>query len=357
MSGFLSYRYREIEPYTAGEQPQDRQYIKLNTNESPFPPSPKAVEAVTKAAVEGLKLYSDPVSRKLRKAIAAFWGLDESEVVATNGSDEALALAFIAYCGGGEGIASPDISYGFYPVLCGLLGLDNEVIPLKEDFTIDVDAFCATKNHVVLANPNAPTGLALSLAQMERILVANPDRIVIVDEAYIDYGGQSCIPLIPKYNNLIVVQTFSKSRSLAGARIGFAAGQKTLMEDLDKIRDSLNPYNINTLSERIGVAAVEDKNYLEACVAEIVKTRAYTANALQKLGFEVLPSIANFLFARHPKLTGKQYYLALKKEGVLVRHFDKDRIRDFARISIGSREEMEILLEKTEKILKGEIAL
>lgn len=355
MSRFLSAKYAALAPYVAGEQPREKRYIKLNTNESPFPPSPKAVEACSKTAVEGLKLYSDPVSRGVRRAIAEFWGLPENEVVATNGSDEALGLAFLAYCGGGEGIAMPDITYGFYSSLAALLGITPEIIPLKGDFSVDVEAFCACGKHIVLANPNAPTGIALPLTDMERIIASNPDRIVIVDEAYIDFGGESCIPLIKKYANLIVVQTFSKSRSLAGARLGFAAGCAELMSDLDGIRDSLNPYNINTLTGLIGEAAIKDKEYFELCRQKIISTREYTAKALAVLGFEVLPSKTNFLFVRHPLLHGKEYYLALKNNGVLVRRFDKERIADFVRISIGSKEDMDILIDITEKILTREI--
>lgn len=356
MSGFFSYKYKDLQPYTAGEQPQDRQYIKLNTNESAYPPSPKAAAAITSAAIDGLKLYCDPSSRKLRQAISTFWGLDEDQVVATNGSDEALALAFIAYCGSGESIAAPDISYGFYPVLCGLLGLNNNTIPLKSNFEIDVDAFCASDNHLVIANPNAPTGIALALGSLEKIIASNPNRIVIIDEAYIDFGGQSCIPLIKKYPNLIVVQTFSKSRSLAGARVGFAAGQKELMQDLDKIRDSLNPYNINTLSQLIGVAAIEDKQYFADCTAKTIAIRTATAEALEGLGFEVLPSCTNFLFARHNAIGGKQLYQKLKDSGILVRHFNKERISEFIRVSIGSKKEMDIFVRQTELIIKGEQA-
>lgn len=357
MSGFFSYKYKDLQPYTAGEQPQDKQYVKLNTNESAYPPSPKAAAAITAAAIDGLKLYCDPSSRKLRQAIAAFWGLEEDQVVATNGSDEALALAFIAYCGGGEGIAAPDITYGFYPVLCGLLGLSNHTIPLKPNFEIDADAFCLSDKHIVIANPNAPTGIALALDKLEKIIASNPNRVVIIDEAYIDFGGQSCIPLIKSYANLIVVQTFSKSRSLAGARIGFAAGQKELMQDLDKIRDSLNPYNINTLSQLIGTAAIEDEQYFAECTAKTIAIRTATADALAGLGFEVLPSCTNFLFARHNAIGGKQLYQKLKDSGILVRHFDKERISGFIRISIGSKEEMDIFIHKTERIIKGERAL
>ncbi len=353
MSRFLSEKYISLKPYVPGEQPGDKRYIKLNTNESPYPPSPKAIQIVTQGAAEGLKLYSDPVARKLRKAISSYYGLDESEVVATNGSDEALCFAFMAYLGSGEGIAFPDISYGFYKVLRDFLGVRSEVIPLKEDFTIDVEAFCKTPYHVVIANPNAPTGIPLSLEEVERIVATNLARLVIIDEAYTDFWGKTSIPLIKKYDNLLVVQTFSKSRSLAGARIGFAAGNRELMRDIDRVRDCVNPYNINTLSEMLGVAAIEDTEYFSECVAKTVAERDRTAKRLTDIGFEVLPSAANFLFARHKDIGGKQMYLSLKEEGVLVRHFDVERIKDFARISIGNSEEMNVFMVKTLKILEG----
>ncbi|HOB64657.1 MAG: histidinol-phosphate transaminase [Clostridiales bacterium] len=353
MSRFLSQKYDGIEPYVSGEQPKDRRYIKLNTNESPYPPSPLAAEAVSRAAVTGLKLYSEPSSKALRQAIARFWGLDESEVVVTNGSDEALALAFFAYCGGGEEMVSLDITYNFYPVLSGLLGSPYRTIPLKEDFTVDVDALCAADSHIVIANPNAPTGIALPLEEMERIIQSNPSRVVIVDEAYADFWGYSCIPLIKKYPNLMVVQTFSKSRALAGARLGFAAGQKELIEDLDKIRDSLNPYNVNTLSQLLGIAAMKDECYLRFCVQRIVDTRERVAKELKALGFEVLPSSTNFLLAKHPQIGGERLYLELKSEGILVRYFSVERIRDYIRVSIGSDKEMDTFMEKIRKILQG----
>ncbi|HKL74331.1 MAG TPA: histidinol-phosphate transaminase [Clostridia bacterium] len=354
MSQFFCNKYSKIAPYVAGEQPKDKSYVKLNTNESPYPPSKMVADVVTKEKLSSLNLYPDPCSDNLRKAIAKFYNIDCNEVLATNGSDEALTLAFMAYCID-EGIVATDISYGFYPVLCSLLGAPHEIIPLKQDFTMDIDAFCKVDKHIVIANPNAPTGIALKRIEMEKIISANPNRIVIVDEAYVDFGAESCIPLIKKYSNLLVIQTLSKSRGLAGARIGFVAGKKELIEDLEKIRNSFNPYNVNSLSQLIGIAAIGDKDYFDECVAKTVDVRYYTAQKLEKLGFEILPSCANFVFAKHKLLGGKELYQALKKQGVLVRHFDKDRIRDFVRISIGSKDEMDIFIEKTEKILKGDI--
>jgi len=351
MSRFLTPKYANLAPYVPGEQPRGGKYIKLNTNESPFPPSPRVAGAINYAVIDGLKLYSDPAARKVRRAIADYYGLNETEVVATNGSDEALTLAYFALCGGGGDIVSPDISYGFYPVLAGLLDLPGETIPLKEDFTVDVDAFCKTNKHIVLANPNAPTGIALPLCEMGKIIAANLNRVVIVDEAYVDFGGESCIPLIKKYDNLIVVQTFSKSRSLAGARLGFAAGQASLMADLDRVRDAMNPYNINSLTELAGIAAVEDKDYFEACRIKVVENREVMAKSLAALGFQIMPSSTNFIFARHPGISGKRIYEMLKAEGVLVRRFDRPRIEDYLRISVGSRSDIETLIKKLAEIV------
>jgi histidinol-phosphate aminotransferase len=357
LSKFLSDKYKNLVPYTPGEQPKGVKYIKLNTNESPYPPSPKVVEELRKANFLGLKLYSDPISKNLRQAIAEYYELKEDQIVCTNGSDEALAFAYIAYFTGNKKVIAPDISYGFYPVLSSLIGVANEVIPLKEDFCIDVNELIKSDKHIIIANPNAPTGIALALEEMEQIISSNANRLVIVDEAYVDFGGESCIKLIDKYPNLLVVQTFSKSRSLAGARIGFAAGQKELIDDLEKIRNSFNPYNVNALSQIIGIASIKDTEHFTNGTELVIKTRSYVAEKLISFGFEVLPSSANFLFARHKLVSGKDLYLTLKKEGVLVRHFDSERIKDFVRISIGSLSEMEIFLEKTQKIIKGEISL
>lgn len=351
MSRFMTPRYAGLAPYVPGEQPRDKKYIKLNTNESPFPPSPKVAGAVNQAVIDGLRLYSDPAAKKIRRAIANYYGLNENEVVATNGSDEALALAYFALCAGGGDVVAPDISYGFYPVLSGLLGLPGETIPLKEDFSLDVEAFCKTEKHIVIANPNAPTGIALSRAEMKTIIASNRDRVVIVDEAYVDFGGESCIPLIKKYDNLIVVQTFSKSRSLAGARLGFAAGQASLMADLDRVRDAMNPYNINSLTELAGVATIEDKAYFEACCAKIIENRAFLEKSLTALGFGVIPSSTNFVFAKHGAVSGKTLYDKLKEEGILVRRFDQPRIKEYLRISVGSKKDINTLIKKLSEIL------
>lgn len=351
MSRFFSERFASLSPYVPGEQPQDMQYIKLNTNESPFPPSPKVAAAVTKEEVERLRLYSDPESRLLTQAIARACGVKEENVLATNGSDEILAFCFMAFCDGEREMVYPDISYGFYPVYAKLLGLKVNTVPLKEDLSINVDSFCGIGKNVIIANPNAPTGICLSLEKIEKIVASNKDYVVIIDEAYVDFGGESCIPLVEKYDNLVVIQTLSKSRSLAGGRVGFAVASVPLIQDLKTIKYSFNPYNINRLSAIAGREAMLDAEYFSACTKKIIANREYTVKALAELGFTVLPSKANFIFAKSTLIGGKELYLALKKNGILVRHFDKERISEYVRITIGTREQMEALISLIGKIL------
>lgn len=352
MSRFFSQRYHAMQPYVPGEQPQDMQYIKLNTNESPYPPSPKVLEAVNHTEVEQLRLYSDPEAKLLIQEIAKQYQVAPEQVFVGNGSDEVLAFSFFGFCDREREICYPDITYGFYPVFAELCGLLVHEIPLREDFTIDVQDYCDCGKNVVIANPNAPTGLSLSLDEIEQILRTNPDHLVIVDEAYVDFGGTSCVPLLFKYDNLLVVQTFSKSRSLAGARLGFALSSREIIEDLNKIKFSFNPYNINRLSLAAGRAAMSDTDYFKACTSEIIRTREKTEDSLRELGFDVLPSSTNFVFARHPELSGADYYQKLRESGILVRHFDKERIRDFVRITIGTPEQMEQFLSVTKEFVK-----
>ena len=348
MSRFLSKKYVSLVPYTPGEQPQNQPYVKLNTNESPFPPSPGVAEAAAREAAN-CHLYSDPESRKLCEAFAASLGLSREQVLAVNGSDEALNFAFMAF---GKELVFPDVSYGFYPVFASLHHIRYTEIPLRADWTIDPEDYCRAGKMVVLANPNAPTGLALALRDIERIVASNPDDVVLVDEAYVDFGAESAVGLINRYDNLLVTQTFSKSRSLAGARLGFAIGNRALIRDLNTIKYSTNPYNVNRMTAAAGLAALAEDGYYRANAAKIMENRAYTAEGLRKLGFAVTDSCANFLFARPPILSGAALYLALKAKGVLVRYFDKPRIDDYLRITIGTREQMDILLEKTREILK-----
>ncbi len=349
MSRFFHTRYANLKPYVPGEQPRERTYVKLNTNESPFPPSPRAVEAARREA-ERLQLYSDPTAKFLHECFAALIGVDPGEVMATNGSDEILYFAFMAFCGKDRPAVFPDITYGFYPVFANLLGIPYTEIPLRADFTVDVDALCQTPGTVFLANPNAPTGIAIPPREIERILRAHPNDVVVIDEAYVDFGAESCVPLIRQYENLLVTQTFSKSRSMAGARLGFGIAQASLINDLQTIRNSINPYNVNRMTMAAGIGAIEDETYTRKNCEIIVQNREYCTHALQKLGFTVIPSQANFLFVRHPAIGGSALYSALRERGILVRHFDAPRLTDYNRITIGSRAEIDALLAAIQTI-------
>ena len=350
MSRFLKDRYAALEAYTPGEQPRDMDYIKLNTNESPYPPAPAVVAAMSGKQVENLRLYSDPTAKGLKEKLAALYGLKESNIFLSNGSDDILNFAFMAY--GQNGAIFPDITYGFYPVFGDLHGVEYEEIPLKEDFTVNYEEYLGKNKLIVIANPNAPTGISLSLSAIEAILKSNPDGVVVIDEAYVDFGGVSCYQLIERYENLLVCRTFSKSRCLAGGRLGYAFGSPALIADLEKIKYSTNPYNINRLTLLLGEATVEAESYYQQKCEAIIETRTQTAKALEGLGFEVLPSDANFLFARHPKVGGEALYLALKEKGILVRHFSKERIQDFNRITIGTPEQMQKMIEVIKEIIQ-----
>ena len=352
MSRYFSEKYKNLTPYTPGEQPKDMKYLKLNTNESPFPPSEKAIAMAAEAAKD-LQLYPDPECRGLTQAIADCLGVDFSEVLVTNGSDEILNFAFMAYCDSKTPAVFPDITYGFYPVFAEINNLPYQQIPLKVDFTIDINNYIGINKTIFIANPNAPTGIALKPSQIEQILKSNPDNIVVVDEAYVDFGGESCVPLIKKYDNLLVTQTFSKSRSMAGARLGFGVGSAALIQDLNTIKYSTNPYNINRMTMAAGLGVMADEDYTKANCKAIIESREYTISELKRLGFLVTDSIANFVFAKHPGISGKELYLKLKENGVLVRHFDKKIISDYNRITIGTKEQMKILICEIEKILEA----
>ncbi len=349
MSKFLNSKLNSLEAYVPGEQPQDKRYVKLNTNESPFPPSVKVLEAVNSGAVSRLRLYSDPECRVLRETIAERYGVQKENVFVSNGSDDILNFSFLAF--GEKGVAYADITYGFYPVFTNLYGLTAEVVPLNQDFSLNVEAFKGRNKLVVIANPNAPTGMYVSLAEIEDIVTSNPNGVVIIDEAYVDFGGETAVSLTKKYDNLLVSKTFSKSRSLAGARLGYAIANEKLIEDLNLVKYSTNPYNVNSLTQIAGVKAMEDEEYFQANVEKIKTAREYTTTELEKLGFKVLPSRANFIFAESDSISGLDLYLKLKEEGVLIRHFEKARISNFNRITIGSIEEMQIFIEKVKKIL------
>lgn len=350
MSRYLAACRRDLVAYTPGEQPQERKYIKLNTNESPFPPSAAVVEAAREAA-GSLQLYCDPECKKLTRAAADLYGVCPDQILMTNGSDEILDFAFMAFCGPDQGAAFPDISYGFYSVFAQLHHVPYEEIPLKEDFSIDFRDYCGIHKMVVIANPNAPTGLTLSNAQVEEILTSNPDSVVVIDEAYADFAESSCLPLLKKYDNLLITRTFSKSYSMAGARLGFGIGSPALIADLNTIKYSTNPYNVNSMTAAAGLAALGDNGCYMANCGVIRDNRAFTKEELERRNFRVLPSQTNFLFARCPGLDGEFLYRALKDRGILVRHFGKPRIRDFIRITIGTKAQMEAFLSALDEIL------
>ena len=349
MSRFFSKNFAALTPYTPGEQPQDKQYVKLNTNESPFPPSATAQKMAAEAAAR-LELYPDPTCREIREKLAAVYGVTADQVVVTNGSDEVLSFAFMAFCD--DGAIFPDITYGFYRVFADLYRVPCEEIPLKADFTIDIEDYKGRKETVFIANPNAPTGIPLSVAEIEDIVASNPDRVVVVDEAYVDFGGESCAPLTAKYDNLLVTGTFSKSRSMAGARLGFGIACPALIADLETLRYSTNPYNINRMTMAAGLGQLADEDETRRNCQTVMDNRAYTVAKLEKLDFSVLPSAANFVFAKNPAIDGKELYLRLKEAGILVRYFDKERLREYNRITIGSREQMDALLTAIKHILE-----
>lgn len=352
MSKYLSETLKNIVSYVPGEQPQDKKYIKLNTNESPYPASDGVVKAISEQKVRNLRLYCDPECKKLKSQLAKVYQTETQNIFVSNGSDEILNFAFMAY--GQKGVAFGDITYGFYQVFADLYGYETEIIPLKEDFSLDVDGFCNKNKLVVIANPNAPTGKTIKTCDIEKILISNPNSVVVIDEAYVDFGATSCAPLIKKYKNLLCVQTFSKSRSMAGARLGFAIADSQIIKDLDTIKYSTNPYNVNSITQIAGESALIDNDYYMQNAQRIIKTREWTDSQLKQLGFITLDSKANFIFAKSNLIDGKQLYLKLKEKGVLVRHFTKERIKDFNRITIGSIEEMQIFIEKVKEIL-GEL--
>ncbi len=353
MSRFLADRYQSLNAYTPGEQPTDMKYIKLNTNESPFPPSQGVIDAINEESVRNLRLYPDPECGALRQGIADLFGFEKENVFVSNGSDDILNFSFMAFCDGAKcGAAFPEISYGFYKVYADLYGVDAKAIPLADDFSVRAEDYYDCGRTVVIANPNAPTGLALSRAQVEEIVKRNPDHVVLIDEAYVDFGAESAVELVKKYENLLVVRTFSKSYSLAGGRLGFAIGPKALIEDLNKIKYSTNPYNINRLSLLAGTAAIAENDYYMANCRKIEENRAYTTETLRRLGFTVLDSKANFVFAASEEIDGGELYVELKKRGILIRHFTTEKIKNFNRITIGTMEEMQAFCAAVETILK-----
>lgn len=350
MSKFLSDKFSSLSPYVPGEQPKDMQYIKLNTNESPFAPSQAVLSAVAQEA-EKLQLYSDPDLSELLKALSEVYSVDTKNIIATNGSDEVLNFAFMAYTDKTHPAVFPNITYGFYSVFAKLHNSPYIEIPLKDDFSIDYRDYVGLNKTIFIANPNAPTGLTLSLDEIREILKSNPDNVVIIDEAYVDFGGESAVPLIKEFDNLLVTGTFSKSRSLAGARLGFGFASEKIIEDLNTIRFSTNPYNVNRMTLAAGVASLRDDGYNKKNAEKIIATRERVKSELEKMGFYCLDSKANFLFAKKDGISGKELYLALKEKGVLVRHFDKEIIGDFLRITIGTDAQMDTFLSVLKELL------
>ena len=351
MSRFFSDKYKDLEPYTPGEQPREQKYIKLNTNENPYPPLPEVAEAVRKAS-EKLYLYSDTECVELRKNLAERLNVSPDELLMTNGSDEILNFAFMAFCDKHTPAYFADITYGFYPVFADINQVPYEEIPVKEDLTIEIKDYFQKAGTIFIANPNAPTAIALRRSEIEEILKQNLYNVVVVDEAYVDFGAESCVPLVKEYDNLLVTQTFSKSRSMAGARLGMGIGNPELIRDLNAVKYSLNPYNVNSLTSAAGVASLKLDEYNMKNCEIIMETRSRSERALRELGFEMTTSQTNFLFARHPDISGEDLYLELKKKGILIRHFSKERIKDYNRITIGTPEQMEKLTAAIKQILE-----
>lgn len=351
ISRFFNQALRTITPYTPGEQPAGAQsWIKLNTNESLFAPSPRVQLALRGGAVDNLRLYSDPACAAFLAKLADTYGVRQTQVFAGNGSDEVLAFAFLAFCEAGAAFA--DITYGFYPVFARLFGVSAQTIPLRADFSLAAEDYAACPQTVFIANPNAPTGLALGLTAVEAFLRQNTNRLVVVDEAYVDFGTQSAVCLLEKYDNLLVVGTFSKSRSLAGGRLGYAIGSEALIADLNTVKFSFNPYNVNRLTLLAGEAVLDDAPYFEACRAAVIETRGACSAALQALGFTLTDSRANFIFAAPPApLSGEAYQRRLRERGILVRWFDAPRIQNYVRITIGTHAQMQTLLAVTREML------
>ena len=353
MSRFINQKYAGMEAYTPGEQPSDMTYIKLNTNESPLPPSDGVLRAVNSEAVSKLNLYPDPTCASLKEKLAALYGKKREQVFVSNGSDDILNFSFMAFFNDSDHpVRFPEISYGFYRVYAELYGVRADILPLQDDFTIRISDYLGNKAGVVIANPNAPTGLALSKAEVEQIVSANPDHVVLIDEAYVDFGAESSVELVDRYDNLLVVGTYSKSRSMAGARLGFAFGHPDLIADLEKIKYSTNPYNINRLTLLAGEAAIADQAYYTANCQEIIDVREETQKELKKLGFFCTDSKTNFIFAKSDEIDGNELYLELKKRGILVRHFSTPSICQYNRITVGTREQMQCLVREIQSILK-----
>lgn len=353
MSRFLHPQYAGLEAYTPGEQPRDRQYIKLNTNESPYPPAPAVLAALTEQDLADLRLYSDPEGTALRAKLAELYGVEAGQVFLSNGSDDILNFAFMAF--GADGAVFPALTYSFYPVFANLHGVAYETVPLREDFTLDVAGMQGKGKLTVFPNPNAPTGIALPLDQVEAIVAANPDHVVVVDEAYVDFGTESALSLLDRYPNLLVVRTFSKGRSLAGLRVGYAVGNQNLIAALNSVKNSFNSYPVDRLAQAGALGAIRDMDYFRATTTKIINTRACATCRLRKLGFTVCDSSANFLFVCHQNIPGKTLLDGLRQRGILVRWWDKPRISNYLRITVGTDEDMKALCTALKEILDEQI--
>jgi histidinol-phosphate aminotransferase len=353
MSRFWSPLVHRLQPYVAGEQPVLTDLVKLNTNENPYGPSAHVIAAITGELGNALRLYPDPNSQRLRAAIAQRNGVEAGQVFVGNGSDEVLAHTFQALLRHDRPLLFPDITYSFYPVYCGLYGIDFREVPLDAEMRADIADYRQPCGAIILPNPNAPTGSALSRDAIATLLTDHPDQVVVIDEAYVDFGGESAIPLISHFPNLLVIQTFSKSRSLAGLRVGFAIGQRPLIEALERVKDSFNSYPLDRLAQAGALAAYADEDWFEETRRRIMASRERLATALRALGFKVLPSAANFLFVRHPDHGGGELAAGLRRRSVIVRHFPKDRIRDFLRITVGTDAQCDRLIEALRPLIGG----
>ena len=351
MSREWTKNLRNIEPYVPGEQSKDKDIVKINANENPYPPSPKAAEVLKSFDTNKLRFYPSANSTKLKEAIAKYYKVDVSNVFVGNGSDDVLAVAFQSFFNSEKPIVYPDLTYSFYPVWCSLFGIKYKNYPVGDDFRINPEDYKEKNGGVVIPNPNAPTSLGEGLDFVEKILNYNQDSVVIIDEAYVDFGGTSSIPLIDKYENLLVTGTFSKSRSLAGLRIGFAIGSKALIDVMEAVKNSYNSYTVDSLSIEMGAASIEDDEYFKSACKKVIKTRERVTLELEKLGFDVLNSQTNFIFVTHNKHNMKSLFEYLKTQKVFIRYFSLPRIENYVRITIGTNEEMDIFLEKTKEFI------
>ncbi len=352
MSRFIDQRLACFEAYIPGEQPEPGKFIKLNTNEFPYPPAP-GVDKAAIDAVESMHLYSDLTCKKLTESFERVFGFGKTNVVFTNGSDEALYLSFLAFCGKSTGVAFADITYGFYEVYADLCGIEKKIIPLDSNLSIDPEDYFGLSKTIFIANPNAPTGKKLTVAEIEKIVQNNSDNVVVIDEAYADFSGETCAPLIEKYENIVVIGTFSKSRGMAGARLGYLIACENLVQDIQKVKFSINPYNVNSITQAVGTAVLNNDAYYKERVAEICNTRDAFAKQLSPIGFEVIPSKTNFIFAKHSYLKGIHIANELRNRGILIRRFDKERINDYLRITVGTPEQMGKVFDALKEIVGG----